>query len=95
LNVVAHQVQLMVSGSFAVCGVDAKLRGRQGKDEPPATGIDRREAEHVSKERPNSIRILSENQRMNPGDHVFTSAAILHDSEGRTFASLKDDRSQG
>jgi hypothetical protein len=46
-----------------------QLGGRKGKDQPPVTGVDRGEIEHVAEERPVCLCIAGEDDRVNAVDH--------------------------
>lgn len=70
-----------------VCRVGGQLGGRQGEDQPPVPGINRREPEHVSEESANPVGVLGEDHRVGPGNHEYGSLvmgcsadALVHDS---------------
>ena len=77
-KVVAHQVQNraqqfvpgMAIGELAVERMDAGLRRRHCKDEPPVADINRAEAEHVAEEGAVSFGILAEKKEVRPGNHA-------------------------
>ena len=58
-------------GSIAVDGMHAQLSRRQRENQPTVAGVDRGEAQHISKEGPNRVRILVEDQRMDASNHRF------------------------
>lgn len=54
LQVVAHQVELLAPG-WTLGGMGRELRTREGKDQPPVTGVDRWETEDVGEEGPDPL----------------------------------------
>src|SRR3954454_778773 len=67
MDVVAHQVKLMVSALIGRMG--RKLCGRKGEDEPTFSRIDRVESERVAEERTSTFDIVCKDDRVNAGDH--------------------------
>ncbi len=74
VDVVGHEVQLVAG--VLIGGVCGQLGGRQGKDEPPVAGIDRREFEHVSAEGANTLGVLGEDHPVDPGDGQFRLSSM-------------------
>jgi hypothetical protein len=61
-----------------LAGMDAQLRGRERKDQPAASGIDRRKLERVAQERAVDLRILAVQQQVNAGDRERASRISRH-----------------
>jgi hypothetical protein len=72
LDVVAHQIELMVA--IPLRGMGRKLRWGELEDEPPASGVNRRKAEYIAKECPAGLRIARKDDRVRADDH---SASLL------------------
>lgn len=68
VHVVAHEIQLVARRP--IHGMNRQLRGREGKDGPPLTSIDRGQSHHVAEKRPHAIRIVAEHDDVSPGDHL-------------------------
>src|SRR5207245_307814 len=72
-DVVAHEVQLVAPGFRRVNRMHAQLRRRQRKDQPPATRVDRRKPQHISKKRAHSVRVVAENNRVSSSNQRSSS----------------------
>ncbi len=72
VNVVAHQVQLMVAGP--VGRVHGQLGGWQREDEPAGAGVHRRQVQHIGEERPYLLSGWGKDDRVHTGDHDPTLA---------------------
>jgi DNA-binding CsgD family transcriptional regulator len=68
LDVVAHQVQLVMAGP--ALRMDRQLGRGQREDEPAAARVHGRQLQHIGEERPYLFRGGREDDRMHPGDHV-------------------------
>jgi glucose/arabinose dehydrogenase len=84
LDVIAHEEQGVVSrpAAPAGAGMDRDLGGRQGEDQPALAGIDPLEPQHVAKEVPSSLGVLSEDDRVYSGDHGGIVAVATPDRAG-------------
>src|SRR3954452_25451174 len=67
VEVVAHQVELMVS--TLVGRVARKLCGRKREDEQTSTRIERVESERVAEEHTSTLCVVSKDDGVNAGDH--------------------------
>ena len=65
-KVVAHEVQL---GPGGVRGVHRSLRGRETEDEPPTSGVDVLEAEHIGEEGAIPVGVGAEHDDVGAVDH--------------------------
>ena len=74
VDVIAHQVELMVTGHIRPW-VHGQFGRRQREDKPAATRVHRRQVQHVGEERPHPLSVRREDDRMYPGDHVLSLAA--------------------
>jgi len=88
LDVVAHQIELMVAALLR--GMGRKLGWRKPEDEPTASSVDRREAEHVAKECPRSFWIAGEDDRMGADDHRATLLAQSLRARSCANAAFRD-----
>jgi hypothetical protein len=82
LDVVAHQIELMVA--IRLRGMDRKLRWRELEDEPLASGVNRRKAEYIANECPGGFRIVREDDCVRPDDH---STSLLFPGGRRRVAA--------
>jgi hypothetical protein len=56
--------------------MDRRLSGGQSEYQPPPTGVDRPKAEHVGKEQPISVGILTEQYEMRSESHKHILSAV-------------------
>jgi hypothetical protein len=77
LDVVAHQIELVVAGAFG--GVDGEFGWRQGEDQPASARVHRRHAKDVREERTDLLGLRREHDCVQPGDHVaILAGGALH-----------------
>ena len=70
-DVVAHQVQLVAL--VEVGWMRSVLGGEQREDQPTTASVDRTKIKHVAEEGTVCLRITSEDDGVNPGDHLGES----------------------
>src|SRR5262249_4304664 len=61
----------------AVGWMNRKLGRGQGEDEPASACVHRGHAEHVGEERTDLVSLRGEHDRMHPGDHALSLAALM------------------
>jgi hypothetical protein len=74
MDVVAHEVDLVMR--MALGGMGSQLGGRAGEYQPSASGIHRFEAKRVLKKRARRDRVVGEQNRVKPDDHLSEEALV-------------------
>jgi len=78
IDVFAHEIDLL-AGISSLGWMDSQLGGREGEDEPAASGVDGVKSENIVEEATIRLGVVAQDDRVSAVDHV-ASGLSLHRS---------------